>query len=284
MFSERLENIAVRPQRASHHTSSGCVTMQLCRMSDLVQENLKKAQDKQKQWYDRNARERTFKKGDQVLILLPTSSKCLLAQWNGPYPVTKTISSVNYEVDMLHMRKRRRIFHVNMLRTWNPPMPLSLWTDVEEEHIDEVSTWKEDPSECRPVISEQLSNEQRQELTSLLAEFDDVLSNVPGKTDLVELRIVLKENKTICQPLYRLAHAYREMVQKELKEMLDAGIIEPSNSEWASPIVLVQKKDGTMRLCVDYRKLNSMAEADAYPMSRADELINDLGSAKFIST
>ena len=66
--------------------------------------------------------------------------------------------------------------------------------------------------------------------------------------------------------------------------MLDAGIIEPSNSEWASPIVLVQKKDGTMRFCMDYQKLNSVAEAGAYPMPRLDELIDDLGSAKFIST
>ena len=133
---------------------------QLSRMSDLVQENLKKAQDKQKQWYDRNARERTFKKGDQVLILLPTSSKCLLAQWNGPYPVTKTISSVNYEVDMLDKRKCRGISHVNMMRAWNLPTPLSLWTDVQEEQLNEVPTWKEDPSECRPVISKQLSIEQ----------------------------------------------------------------------------------------------------------------------------
>ena len=76
--------------------ASYVITMhdQLSRMSDLVQENLKKAQDKQKQWYNCNAQERTFKKGDQVLVLLPTSSNCLLA-------VTKVISSVNYEVDML---------------------------------------------------------------------------------------------------------------------------------------------------------------------------------------
>ena len=57
---------------------------QLSRMSDLVQENLKNAQDKQKQWYDCNARERTSKKGNQVLVLLHTSSNRLLAQWNGP--------------------------------------------------------------------------------------------------------------------------------------------------------------------------------------------------------
>ena len=74
------------------------------------------------------------------------------------------------------------------------------------------------------------------------------------------------------------------MVQKELKEMLDASIIEPSNSEWASLIVLVRKKDGTMRFCVDYRKLNSIAEADTYPMPRVDELMDDLSNAYFIST
>ena len=93
----------------------------------------------------------------------------------------------------------------------------------------------------------------------------DVLSNAPGRTTLVEPRIVLKE-KVIRQPPYRLAHAHRCLVQKELKEMLDAGIIELSNSEWASPIVLVRKKDGSMRFCMDYRKLSSAAESDAYPI------------------
>ena len=66
--------------------------------------------------------------------------------------------------------------------------------------------------------------------------------------------------------------------------MKNAGIITPSSSEWASPIVLVPKKDGTMRMCVDYRRLNSVSEADAYPMPRIDELIDRLGSASYIST
>ena len=66
--------------------------------------------------------------------------------------------------------------------------------------------------------------------------------------------------------------------------MLDHGIIEPSSSDWASPIVLVGKKDGTLRLCVDYRKLNSVSNMDAYPMPRIEELLDNLGEAKFIST
>ena len=66
--------------------------------------------------------------------------------------------------------------------------------------------------------------------------------------------------------------------------MLDAGIIEPSSSEWASPIVLVNKKDGTLRLCIDYRRLNAESQMDAYPMPRIDDLIDRLGKAKFITT
>ena len=58
-------------------------------------------------------------------------------------------------------------------------------------------------------------------------------------------------------PPYRLPHTYRDLVEKEIKEMLAAGVIEPSSSEWASPIVRVDKKDGTLRLCIDYRRLNS---------------------------
>ena len=71
---------------------------------------------------------------------------------------------------------------------------------------------------------------------------------------------------------------------KELAEMEKEGVIEPSMSEWASPMVLVKKKDGSWRMCVDYRRLNSVSRADAYPMPRIDELIDQLGKAQYIST
>ena len=73
-------------------------------------------------------------------------------------------------------------------------------------------------------------------------------------------------------------------MKMELEQMESMGIIRPSTSEWASPIVIVPKKDGTIRLCVDYQKLNRVSRFDAYPMPRVDEMIDHIGQGKYIST
>ena len=66
--------------------------------------------------------------------------------------------------------------------------------------------------------------------------------------------------------------------------MLEAGIIEPSNSNWSAPMIIVTRQDRPIRLCVDYRRLNTVSKMDAYPMPRIDDLIDGLGKAKYIST
>jgi hypothetical protein len=66
--------------------------------------------------------------------------------------------------------------------------------------------------------------------------------------------------------------------------MLDADIIQKSNSPWASPIVVVSKKNGKKRFCVDYRKLNTLTKKDAYPLPRIDEMMDNLGDAKWFSS
>ena len=106
----------------------------------------------------------------------------------------------------------------------------------------------------------------------------------PKKTNLTKHRIITKTDRPVKLPAYRLPHAYRETVLKELEEMEKSGVIEPSQSEWAAPIVIVKKKDGSLRICVDYRRLNSVTAMDAYPMPRTDELIDKLGKAKYITT
>ena len=71
---------------------------------------------------------------------------------------------------------------------------------------------------------------------------------------------------------------------QKLKEMLNQGIIEPLVSEWALPIVPILKKDGSLRLCVDYQRINAILQTNAYPMPRIDDLLDRLGQAIFLST
>ncbi len=66
--------------------------------------------------------------------------------------------------------------------------------------------------------------------------------------------------------------------------MLDRGVIEPCQSSWASPVVLVMKKDGTTRFCVDYRKLNGVTKKDAYPLPRTDDTLDALRGSVYFST
>ena len=70
----------------------------------------------------------------------------------------------------------------------------------------------------------------------------------------------------------------------EIDRMLRAGVIEPTSAEWASPVVSVPKKDGTMRFCVDYPKLNAVTIRDSYPLPRMDECIDSLGYATLFTT
>ncbi|CAM4649588.1 unnamed protein product [Lepidochelys kempii] len=73
-------------------------------------------------------------------------------------------------------------------------------------------------------------------------------------------------------------------IEREIQDMLQMGVIRPSGSAWASPVVLVPKPDGEICFCVDYRKLNVVTRPDNYPMPCTDELLEKLGSAQFIST
>ena len=69
-----------------------------------------------------------------------------------------------------------------------------------------------------------------------------------------------------------------------VKEMLDRGVVQPSRSPWASPVVLVEKKDGTLRFCVDYRQLNAATKIEVFPLPRIDDSLDLLSKSKFFST
>lgn len=77
---------------------------------------------------------------------------------------------------------------------------------------------------------------------------------------------------------------FKEEAEKQLHGMLDADVVEPSSSPWPSPIVLVRKKDNSLRYCIDYRKLNEVTVKDCYPIPRIDEALDCLEGASWFST
>lgn len=206
----------------------------------------------------------------------------LRAKWRGPYRIVRREGKVNYLVDLHDTRKRKRVLHVNLLKQWHTPVATSFFAEETEEDID-VPEWRATDTK-QPTMGEQLTPAERTALGAMLAEFQDVLQSCPGRTFLAAHQIRSGEAPPVRLPPYSLPHAYKEAIEEELQEMLDTGIIEPAQSEWAAPIVIVRKKEGGIRLCVNYCRLKSVTAVDPYPMPHIDDLIDRLGSARYIST
>jgi len=79
--------------------------------------------------------------------------------------------------------------------------------------------------------------------------------------------------------VHRIPYAARQEIADQLNRMQNEGVIQPSESPWASPVVLVRKRDGNLRFCVDYRAMNFATKADLFPLPRIDNLLDKLGKA-----
>lgn len=134
------------------------------------------------------------------------------------------------------------------------------------------------------VLGEQLTNEQQEQIRQLERRFEGVFSLKPGRTDKVKHKIRTSPNLVVRSNLRNWPHHLKEVINKEVQEMLKMGVIEPSKSPWRSHPVLVPKSDGSTRFCIDFRKLNSVSEFDAYPMPKIDNLLEKLGKAQYLSS
>ena len=134
---------------------------------------------------------------------------------------------------------------------------------------------------------ELLTMEQTKELHSFLGQHHSAFcleEQERGETDLVEMEIHTKDADPKKVPARRMPFAVRQEVARQLREMQQNGVIQPSSSPWASPVVMVRKKDGTHRFCIDYRDLNAVTVPDTFPLPRIDDLLDQLGQSRFFST
>ena len=149
----------------------------------------------------------------------------------------------------------------------------------------EQRTW--DPTETFGEDVQELSQEEKNQFYSLIKQYEEcfMTGRKPlGQTNVVKHHIHTGNNAPIKQRPRREPLGMKNVVKEEIDKMIEQGVIEPSSSAWASPIVLVKKKDGSIRFCVDYRKLNNVTTKDAYPLPRIEDNLDALKGAKFFST
>ena len=254
---------------------------------DIVHDNMRRSQVRQKEWYDKKARELKLEAGDEVLVLLPDHSEKLLAKWKGPFKVTRRLGAVNYEVEITTPQHRLKIFHINMLKKWHEPEAGPESEEVycvmdEQEELPCLDRNNQEMSEA--IFGEDLTVQQRKQMESVIQRHNAVIRQAPGRTDLVTHRIPTNDLPAIRQRPYRMSAEKKKEVVAELNSLLESGVVEPSSSDWASPIVVVGKKDGSNRICIDYRKLNAQARFDAYPMPRIDDMLDAIGQAHYLTT
>lgn len=134
------------------------------------------------------------------------------------------------------------------------------------------------------VHENHLSPSEENTLKELLDTELKKCEEIKGGTTLTEHRICMKSDEPIRQRYFPKNPKMREIISKQVDELLADGHIEPSASPYCSPIVLVKKKDNTWRMCVDFRKINEHSERDAYPMPHIPSILNRLRNARYISS
>jgi len=230
-------------------------------------------------------------------------------QWKGPLRVEARRGNV-YQ---LRVGNKLKAFHANLLKGYvrrtdcaADQQPTTTCgdsnTDLPPAHNIAVIEWEENNSENaisgdllealdrtdsssqgHVKMGQQLSQLQHSELGSLIGKYQGMFSGLPGVTDLITHHIRTSDEIPVRAKPYPVPYKLREALQGEVQDMLDTGIIRESRSPYASPVVVVKKRDGTYRVCVDYSQLNKKVEFDPMPMSTAEDLLHKLGGAKYFT-
>ena len=258
---------------------------------ELARHELSKAQCKQKRYYDVKTRDRELKTGDKVLLLLSTDHNKLLMQWKGPHEVIERVRGHNYRIQLPNKVK---MFHANMLKRYierdvteierTEVLGAAVINSGNNENESEVEFSCHQKETYKDVhVNPELYPRKQQEIRKLLAEFADIFTDVPKITTLGEHKIELTGSDPVRAKAYPLPYAMHEAVDKEIDAMIALRIIEPSTAPYASPIVCVNKPDGSVRICIDYRKLNKITVFDPEPMNQMQEIFADLSGSQYLS-
>ncbi len=219
--------------------------------------------------------------GSLVLMRIPGMKSAFQASWEGPYRIVGRSSRVSYKVSKGEDHPTK-LAHRDNLKLYVPrPLSVNAVTLIaEEQGIDHALL------NCKATLTDdKCPGFRKVDLDAVLSDLKAHFSDSPGLCVTGTCKIELVENaKVVNLPPRQIPAGIREAVQKEIQKLLSDGIIVESTSEWASPLVPVRKKDGSVRICVDFRCLNSVTPLRRYWLPSLTEILEQVGPHACLST
>ena len=224
------------------------------------------------------------------------------ARYYGPYIVDKKLSDVYYIVNTPWRGKQKQLCPINMLKKYIdrdssviPTVNLVNTVPPEQNQMDseDMNFVQSDPASSKLKNSDilkhldqklsHLSSDKRLELKQLILKYEHLFQDIPSKTDKIYHDVELIDgSKPVKQHPYRMNPVKQHILREKVQYLLDIDYIEPSQSEWSSPCILLPKPDGTFWVCTNYRKVNSVTKTDTFPIPRIDDCIDNIGQAKYV--
>ena len=204
-------------------------------------------------------------------------SEALQPAWQGPYRIKEVLGGVSYKIDV---DGKSMNVHVKFLKENVGKVVKRITTVLEDDQVADDVTVTNDKVHMEQVL---LDDSIKEDVDKWLREFSDVVCTEPGLTDWVELSINTRDTTPVSQRPYNTPVTLRDAVAKEVDWLVQKGYIRRSQNEWDSPIVTVKKPDGSIRLCIEYNRLNSTTTPAPFYMPTIEEVSEAAGTAAVIS-
>ena len=244
----------------------------LTRLYEEANQNEGEYKGKSKLYYDKKSKDRSFQPGDMVLLHTPSLTGKLNSIWDGPYEVTSAISRTVYKIAVPHSKSSQNI-HINRLKPWHTPSANLFRVAVGQDSVGS----EESPG--RVALGQSgMAEAQKLELGK-----GGVVCERLGQAIGTEHEIDTGQSPPVQAYSYRTPPNWKRELHGEIKKLLDDEIIAPITCPWSAPMVLTRKTDGSLRLCIDYRKLNKATVSDPYQMPRVDDLLDSVAEARWLS-
>ncbi len=250
----------------------------VAQLTDLSVARRKQQKDRQRDKINQTRSTRVYNVDDRVYLKVPGRTGAFQASWEGPFTIKEALSKVNYRLVGNGLPREGRVVHIYNLKSCGTK---PVFRAVVAEYLEH-----ETKGEKTFLGEKECEGFDMGELRKVLDRQAHVFSETPGLYTGREVKLTVTEGvKPVNQPVRRVPFSLKEGVKEAVRKLVEQGIVERADdSLWCSPIVPVRKPDGSVRVCVDFRALNEATPQIRYHMPTLDEVLDQAGECKVLTT